>query len=90
MFFINGYDIHLSKARTAESFKAYKQIYTSKVIIVVLEAVLSLITLLMSRKLLSKYKYFVYRLSYWLSLIIALVFLVLCIAFILLPKGSLI
>ena len=85
LFFINGNYIHLAKTTTAESFEAYKQIYTSKVVIVIFETLLSLITLLISRKLLSSKKYFVYKLSFWVSLVIAIVFLVQCFGFILLP-----
>jgi len=64
LFFINGYDIRLAKTTTAESFQAYKTIYKSKVIIVLLETFLSLITLLMSRKVFISKKYFLYRLSF--------------------------
>jgi len=90
LFFINGYDIHLAKTTTAESFQAYKTIYKSKVIIVILETFLSLITLLMSRKLFISKKYFLYRLIFWVSLVIAVIFLTLCFAFIFLPKEPLV
>jgi hypothetical protein len=90
VFFINGYNTRLSKTATAESFEAYRGVYKSKAILIILETVLSLTTFLMSRKLLVTRKYVVYRISYWLSLIIAIIFLGLCFGLIFLPKGPLI
>jgi hypothetical protein len=78
------------KTTTAESFEAYKKIYKSKVIVAISETMLSLITFLMSRRLLTINTNILYRSIYWISLVILTIFILICIAFVLLPKGSLI
>ena len=87
MFLINGYEIKLINVYNSESFEAYKGVYKSKICLIIAEFFLSVLVLVIGKR--SKNKGVLYNFIFWISFILALVFLFILIFILIIPKGPL-
>lgn len=64
LFFIHGFDMNSTNNTTVDTFKAYKTIYKSKVLIIISGLIISIILLVFARKLSLQNPYWEYQLAY--------------------------
>jgi hypothetical protein len=89
LFFIYGYNVDPSIGPTAEAAQAYKAIYNSKVFIELVGLILSIVLLFFARKLTLQNPHLFYCVIYATCWLITIIFSILGIFFIILPKGPL-
>jgi hypothetical protein len=90
LFFIYGYDINISRGNSAEAFEAYRNIYKSKVSVILASIIISFILLFFARKLSIQNPYLVYKIIYGICGLIAIVFIILYTIMIILPNGPMV
>jgi hypothetical protein len=89
LLIIYGYHVD-SKSLTPEAFKAYRGIYGSKVIIIVMGLISSVLVLYFAKKYAARNSYLVDKIIYLVSWLIAIIFLISCFFMIFLPNGPLV
>lgn len=90
LFFIHGFDMNSTNNTTVDTFKAYKTIYKSKVLIIISGLIISIILLVFARKLSLQNPYWEYQLAYGICWVITIIFIILNIFLVFLPKGPLV
>ena len=90
LFLIHGFNPHLTKEYSEASFKAFKTIYPSKIVYVIVGLILSLLIVIKSRKISIRNRDLKYFLIFGICCFMALVFIISNIFFIFLPKGPVI
>ena len=90
LFLIHGFDMNSTKNTTAETFKAYKTIYKSKLLVMVLGLILSIVSLLFARKISVQNPCWKYHFLYIICWLFTLIFTLLNVFLFVLPKGPLV
>jgi hypothetical protein len=90
LFLIHGYSMNLTESTSAQAFEAYKTIYKTKVLLIVVSLVISIILLVVARKSTLQNPIFSYKIIYGISWLMTIIFSILCALFIILPKGPLV
>lgn len=86
LFFIHGIDKSLIGSTSIDSFEAYKKIYPSKIILLIVGAVLSGLGLLISRKFISSEAGRILRVFNLVNILLLVLFLSLIVLMWFLPK----
>jgi hypothetical protein len=90
LFFIHGYTVDTSKTANVETFEAYKNIYKSKIVIIVVSLIMSIVLLLFARYQSLHNPFLIYKIIYAFCWIFVITFFVLCCLLVFLPKGPMV
>ena len=90
LYVLHGYDTNSANTVDVRSFKVYKVIYRTKVIVVFIGFLLSIAELIYARRVLLQYPNFGYTILYGICWLIVAIFVLACLALIFLPKGPLV